>query len=37
MNANAIDLNKDTKINSYLGVGITNAPMPACKLDVQQI
>jgi hypothetical protein len=37
MNTNVINLNKDKKINGYLGAGITNAPMPACKLDVQGV
>jgi len=38
MNTSMINLNKDTKINGYLGVGITNpSTNPLCKLDVQGI
>ncbi len=37
MNTNVINLNKATKINGYLGIGITNALMPLCKLDVQGV
>ncbi len=38
MNTNTINLNTTTKINGYLGIGITNPSLnPLCRLDVQGI